>query len=201
MKIIRVGRSNTNDVVITDPSVAMENHCQIIQDDYGRFRILDSSENGTFVNGIRISRGCEIPLNEMDTVRIGNTMLPWRRFFSTEVKSYNGGGYNANYNNGCNVNNNGYMPNGGYPNPMPPQQKPDSYLVWAILSLLFCCMPLGIVAVVYASKVDGLWISGNYQEAINAANSAKTWVWWSVGLGLAGYICYIILLIAGYAFV
>ena len=39
-------------------------------------------------------------------------------------------------------------------------RKPDNYLVWAILSTVFCCLPLGIVAIVKASKVDALWAQG-----------------------------------------
>ena len=33
--------------------------------------------------------------------------------------------------------------------------KPESYLVWAILSTVCCCLPFGVVSIVYASKVDG----------------------------------------------
>ena len=176
MKIIRVGRSETNDVVINDPSVTRVNHCQIIQDNYGRFKIIDSSTNGTFVNGIRIGRGCEIQLNDMDVVRIGNTILPWRSYFKDGERAYGGEYHNSN---------DVYVPNGGYSNPIQPQSKPDNYLVWSILSIICCCLPFGIVATVYASKVDGLWNRGNYQEAIDAANSAKTWFWWSFGIGLA----------------
>ncbi len=53
--------------------------------------------------------------------------------------------------------------------------KPNTNLVWAILSTLFCCLPLGIVAIVKASQVDTLWFCGKYNEAIAAAESAKKW--------------------------
>lgn len=53
--------------------------------------------------------------------------------------------------------------------------KPNTNLVWAILSTLFCCLPLGIVAIVKASQVDTLWFCGKYSEAIAAAESAKKW--------------------------
>ncbi|WP_417935251.1 CD225/dispanin family protein [Flagellimonas maritima] len=33
---------------------------------------------------------------------------------------------------------------------MPP--KPDNYLVWAILSTIFCCIGTGIASIIYASK-------------------------------------------------
>jgi len=48
-------------------------------------------------------------------------------------------------------------------------------LVWAILTTLLCCLPLGIVSIVYAAKVDGLSASGNTAAARDAANSAKNW--------------------------
>ena len=54
-------------------------------------------------------------------------------------------------------------------------QKPDNYLVWAILSTLLCCMPFGIVAIVKATQVDTFWAQGNQAEAIEAANAAKKW--------------------------
>lgn len=52
-------------------------------------------------------------------------------------------------------------------------QKPENYLIWAILSTLFCCLPLGIVAVVKANQVDSLWLGQRYDEALAASNEAK----------------------------
>ena len=43
--------------------------------------------------------------------------------------------------------------------------KPDNYLVWAILSTLFCCLPLGIASIVFAAQVDGKYNSGDYAGA------------------------------------
>ena len=54
-----------------------------------------------------------------------------------------------------------------------PPMKPDNNLVWAILSTILCCLPLGIVAIVYASKVDGLYNQGDYAGAQEAADNAK----------------------------
>ena len=76
-------------------------------------------------------------------------------------------------------------------------QKPDNYLVWAILSTLLCCLPLGIVAIVKSTKVDSLWLSGNHAEAIEAAESAKLWAMITAGVGLGldilGFIFIVIL--------
>ena len=79
-------------------------------------------------------------------------------------------------------------------NPYGPQmpQKPDNYLVWAILSTLLCCLPFGIVAIVKSSKVDTLWYAGNHGEAIQASNDAKKWSIISAVVGLVGGLLYVI---------
>ncbi|MDO4163573.1 MAG: CD225/dispanin family protein [Bacteroides sp.] len=69
-----------------------------------------------------------------------------------------------------------------------PAQKPNNYLVWSILTTLFCCLPTGIVAIVYASRVDSAWYGGRIEEALNAAKNARTWTFVSVGLGVLGGI-------------
>lgn len=48
-----------------------------------------------------------------------------------------------------------------------------TYLVFAIISTLLCCLPLGIVAIVYASKINSLQKNGDYVGAQNAAKKAK----------------------------
>ncbi len=53
--------------------------------------------------------------------------------------------------------------------------KPDNYLVWAILTTVLCCLPFGIVSIVNSSKVDGLYASGNYDEALAKSKEAKKW--------------------------
>lgn len=79
MKVITIGRSEENDVVVRDPH-ASRHHLQIIQHDDGHFTLSDfGSTNGTYVNGQKI-RG-EIYLNMNDVVRIGNTVVPWRLYF------------------------------------------------------------------------------------------------------------------------
>lgn len=81
--------------------------------------------------------------------------------------------------------------------PPPPGQQPSSHLVFAILTTLFCCLPLGIVSIVKASQVSGLWAQGNYAGAQEASNSAKKWAMWSALLGIAVFIVYGILIAVG----
>lgn len=53
--------------------------------------------------------------------------------------------------------------------------RPSTNMVWAILTTLLCCLPFGIIAIVYASKVDTFWAMGNYDEARNASRKAANW--------------------------
>lgn len=69
---------------------------------------------------------------------------------------------------------------------LPP--KPENYLVWAILVTVLCCLPLGIVSIVFASQVDSKYQAGDYQGAIIASRKAKTFMWWSVGLWVVGVV-------------
>ena len=79
------------------------------------------------------------------------------------------------------------------PTELPP--KPDNYLVWAILSTLFCCMPLGIPAIVFASQVDSKYAQGDYSGALETAQKAKIWSWIAAGTGLAGMLLYFLFMI------
>ncbi len=67
-----------------------------------------------------------------------------------------------------------------------------SYMVQAILVTFFCCMPLGIPAIIFASRVDGLIRMGNYTEARECSNKAKLWCWIGFGLGIPANIISII---------
>lgn len=68
-------------------------------------------------------------------------------------------------------------------------RKPESNLVWAILCTLLCCLPLGIVSIVYAAKVDSLYTSGDYQGAQEASDKAKKYA--LIG-AVTGVVCAII---------
>lgn len=70
----------------------------------------------------------------------------------------------------------GQQPGWQAPQPgWPGQPEPENYLVWAILVTVLCCLPFGIVSIVYSTKVSGLWSQGRYAEAQAAADNAKKW--------------------------
>lgn len=52
---------------------------------------------------------------------------------------------------------------------------PPSNMVWAVLATVFCCMPAGIVSIVYASRVSGLYHKGDFVGAKRASDRAAYW--------------------------
>ncbi|MEW2478931.1 CD225/dispanin family protein [Mycobacterium sp. NPDC049093] len=92
-------------------------------------------------------------------------------------------------------------PQGGFPPPGGPQGvPPDNNLVWAILATVFCCLPLGIVAIVKSVSVSGLWAQGQYQAAQQAADDAKKFAMWGAIAGVAFSVVWLIFLVATGAF-
>ena len=73
----------------------------------------------------------------------------------------------------------------------------ENNLVWAILATLCCCVPTGIVAIVYAARVDNKLAMGDVRGATEDANNAKLWSWISLGLGLVFSLFYIALSVTG----
>ena len=76
-------------------------------------------------------------------------------------------------------------------NPMPGagmHSKPPTYLWQSIVCTLLCCLPFGVVGIVFAAKVDGLSQSGNATAALEASDKAKFWCWMSFGFGLGIFV-------------
>lgn len=67
-----------------------------------------------------------------------------------------------------------------------------NHLVWAILTTLFCCLPLGIVSIINAAKVNGLVAAGDMAGAHAASAQAKKWAIWSAIAGPVLAIVYVI---------
>ena len=56
-----------------------------------------------------------------------------------------------------------------------------------------CCLPLGIPAIIFAAKVNGLVAKGKIEEAQDASKKAKMFCWISLGLGIVAGIIQIII--------
>lgn len=82
---------------------------------------------------------------------------------------------------------------GAAPAPLPPGSVPN-YLVWSIISTVLgacLCCPLGllgIVGIVFSSKVNGLLAQGDLEAAQRASKNAKTWCWVATALAIIGLL-------------
>lgn len=72
-------------------------------------------------------------------------------------------------------------------NPMP-----KTWLVESILVTLFCCLPFGIVGIINATKIESLYYSGHYEQALKYSNQAKKWALWGFFTALAIGTLYIL---------
>ena len=74
-----------------------------------------------------------------------------------------------------------------------------NYLVQAILTTIFCCLPLGIVSIVYAAQVNGKVAAGDRVGALESSAKARRWAWISFGVGIVLGIGYLILVVVSIA--
>ena len=69
---------------------------------------------------------------------------------------------------------------------------PETNLVWAILCTVLCCLPLGIVAILKANKVESYYNMGNYEAALQASQDARKWSFIGAGVSLVFSILYVV---------
>lgn len=90
-----------------------------------------------------------------------------------------GGGYGGGY--------------GGVPQGSPP----PNHLVWAILSTLFCCLPLGVASIVFAAQVNSKWSAGDAAGAQESSAKARKFALWSTIAGVVLLVLYGVLIAVG----
>lgn len=128
---------------------------------------------------------------------------PYKSVNQEQNTSYNepnnyeyGQGYgqqNQNYNQ----QNQGYYQQNNF-NGMP--QKPVNwvpYLILSIISTLCCCLPFGVVGIVFSAKINSAMLAGNLEEAQNNAKMARIWIIVSFAIGLLTWLIYMVLIVTG----
>ncbi|XP_051576237.1 interferon-induced transmembrane protein 1-like [Myxocyprinus asiaticus] len=82
-----------------------------------------------------------------------------------------------------------YVTNTPLANPLP------DYLGYSIFTMLCCCLPLGIAALIYSISTRNANISGQQQIAEKNSKTARTLNHAALGIGLAFLVVYIIIIV------
>lgn len=79
MKSYSIGRDESSNIIVNDPARLVSRHHATLNVDGRRLTIIDSSSNGTYINGIRISPGTPVPVTRKDVISFAQVAeLDWR---------------------------------------------------------------------------------------------------------------------------
>ncbi len=88
MKSYTIGREETCSIVIPDSSQMVSRLHATLNVDGGKMTITDSSSNGTYINGIRISSGMPVPVTRKDVVTFAQVAeLDWKQIPNTGLRT------------------------------------------------------------------------------------------------------------------
>ena len=71
-----------------------------------------------------------------------------------------------------------------------------NYLVPVIISI-FCCWPLAIPAIIFATQVNGKVAAGDIAGAQDSSKKAKMFSFIAIGIGVVCILIYVIMMILG----
>ena len=79
-----------------------------------------------------------------------------------------------------------------------PRRMPETNMVWGIVCLLVCCMPIGIFSIIKSNEVTQKYNRGDYQGALKASKDAKNWaIYGMIAGGVFGILYVIFVLVLG----
>jgi predicted secreted protein len=67
--------------------------------------------------------------------------------------------------------------------------------VWAILSTVFCCLPLGIASSVFSAQVNSKYAAGDIAGAQDSSEKARKFALWATIVGVVLGILYVLLIV------
>ena len=121
---------------------------------------------------------------------------PYKSLNQEQNTSY-GESNNYEYGQGYGQQNQNYNQQNNF-NGMP--QKPVNwvpYLILSIISTLCCCLPFGVVGIVFSAKINSAMMAGNLEEAQNNAKMARIWIIVSFAIGILTWLIYMVLIVTG----
>ena len=79
------------------------------------------------------------------------------------------------------------------PPPAGAEANIPNYLIPAILATVFCCLPVGVVSIIFAAQVNGKLAAGDIAAATDASKKAKMFMFIAIGAGLLTWVIAIVL--------
>lgn len=71
------------------------------------------------------------------------------------------------------------------------QRPPKTYLIESILATVFCCLPLGIPAIIYASRVEKKFYEGDLIGAERDSANARKWIVINIIFAVISWLGYV----------
>lgn len=65
-----------------------------------------------------------------------------------------------------------------------PVPCPPTYMTWSIVATVLCCLPIGVVGIIFASKVTTAWRMGDFRKAEKYSEWTQWCIILSISLGL-----------------
>lgn len=88
----------------------------------------------------------------------------------------------------------------GSPPPPPvkadPPRKISNTLIKSIIATVCCCVPFGVVGIIYAAKADAFLRQGDLAAAADACKKADLWSTLAIGVGLTVNVLTTVLMIS-----
>lgn len=66
----------------------------------------------------------------------------------------------------------------------------------AVLTLCCCCIPFGIIPIIFSTQVNSKLANGDYAGAQSASDNAKLWSWICIGVALSLFVLNMIMRLA-----
>ena len=75
MKTLKIGRNHDNDIIIKDETLTVSGFHAVIKVYDRTFTICDNSTNGTYINGVKVTKNIDVSVKRGDEIRLGPHVL------------------------------------------------------------------------------------------------------------------------------